>query len=112
MIGLVKELPEHDNTYELNRLIGVLLSDKLNLTEKLEICENEYNIPIHDNMRKDVNIMCNLGQGIENRAIDKCTIELVKSMYDNGIPVAKIVEITKKDMAEIENILTDKITLV
>ena len=136
VIGLGKELPEHDNTYELHRLIGALLSDKLNIAEKLEICENEYNIPIHDNMRKDVNIMCNLGQGIEDRGItigvakgieigkargieigeargiEIGKVTLVKSMYDNGISLEKIAEITKKDIAEIENILADKITLV
>ena len=59
MIGLSRELPEHDETYELNRLLGALLSQELSVDEKLNIIGNEYNIPIEENMRKDVSAMCN-----------------------------------------------------
>ena len=37
MIGLAKELPEHDETYELHRLLGALLSKQLTGEEKLNI---------------------------------------------------------------------------
>ena len=36
MIGLAKELPEHDETYELHRLLGALLSRELTVDEKLD----------------------------------------------------------------------------
>ena len=42
MIGLAKELPEHDETYELHRLLGALLSRELTIDEKLDIIGNEY----------------------------------------------------------------------
>ena len=35
MIGLAKELPEHDEAYELHRLLGALLSRELTVDEKL-----------------------------------------------------------------------------
>jgi len=37
----------------------------------LSIIGNEYDIPIEENMRKDVSAMCNLGEGIEEKGIAK-----------------------------------------
>lgn len=34
MIGIAKELPEQDERYELHRLLGALLSQKLTVDEK------------------------------------------------------------------------------
>ena len=64
MIGLAKELPEHDETYELHRLLGALLSRELTVDEKLDIIGSEYNIPLEENFRKDMSTMCNLSQGV------------------------------------------------
>lgn len=33
MLGLAKNLPEHDETYELHRLLGALLSKELTIDE-------------------------------------------------------------------------------
>ena len=52
MIGLAKELPEHDETYELHRLLGALLSRELTVDEKLDIIGKEYDIPLEENFRK------------------------------------------------------------
>ena len=52
-----KNLPEHDETYELHRLLGALLSKELTIDEKLNIIGNEYDIPIEENFRKDVSVM-------------------------------------------------------
>lgn len=69
LLGLAKNLPEHDETYELHRLLGALLSKELTIDEKLNIIGNEYDIPIEENFRKDVSVMCNLSQGIEERVL-------------------------------------------
>ena len=60
MLGLAKNLPEHDETYELHRLLGALLSKELTIDEKLNIIGSEYDIPIEENFGKDVSVMCNL----------------------------------------------------
>ncbi len=36
MIGLAEELPEHEEKYELHRLLGALLSQNLSVNEKIE----------------------------------------------------------------------------
>ena len=46
LIGLAKELPKQDGKYELHRLLGALLLQKLTPNEKLNIIEKEYNIPL------------------------------------------------------------------
>ena len=71
LIGISNEIPEHDENYEMHRLIGALLSSELNEYEKLAIIEHEYNIPISDEWRKDVDFMCNLSLGIEEKKLLK-----------------------------------------
>ena len=89
MLGLAKNLPEHDETYELHRLLGALLSKELTIDEKLNIIGNEYDIPIEENFRKDVSVMCNLSQGIEEKGIAMATdkdIEEVKAIIAGKEP--------------------------
>ncbi len=73
LIGITNEIPGHDEKYEMHRLIGALLSSELKEQEKLDIIEYEYNIPISQEFREDVRIMCNLSTGIEERATEKAT---------------------------------------
>ena len=117
MIGLARERPEHDETYELHRLLGALLSQELSVDEKLNIIGNEYNIPIEENMRKDVSAMCNLGEGIEEKGIaigrEKGRIEgriegeagLILKMYKNGLSAEQIASATDKQLEEVKEII-------
>ena len=68
LIGLSEDLPEKEEKYELHRLLGALLSAKLDVNTKLDIIGNEFDIPLESNIRKDVNDMCNLSQGIKEQA--------------------------------------------
>ena len=52
MIGITNDIPEHDENYELHRLIGTLVSSNLEEQEKLDIIEREYNIPISNEFRE------------------------------------------------------------
>ena len=71
LVGLAEDLPEKTEKYELHRLLGALLSSKLNVDEKLDIIGNEFRIPLESDIRKDVSEMCNLSQGIEERGVEK-----------------------------------------
>ena len=68
MIGLAEDLPEKEGKYELHRLLGALLSAKLDVNTKLDIIGNEFDIPLESDIRRDVNDMCNLSQGIKEQA--------------------------------------------
>ena len=81
LIGLAENLPEKEERYELHRLLGALLSAKLNVDEKFDIIGNEFDIPLESDIRKDVNDMCNLSQGIKEQAYVEGT--------ENGIAIGK-----------------------
>ena len=112
MIGLAKELPEHDETYELHRLLGALLSRELTIDEKLDIIGNEYDIPLEENFRKDMSTMCNLSQGVkeEGIAIGRAEGEagLITKMYKNGLSIELIASATDKTIEEVKTIIEGK----
>ena len=112
MLGLAKNLPEHDETYELHRLLGALLSQELTIDEKLNIIGNEYDIPIEENFRKDVSVMCNLSQGIEEKgiAIGEARKEekIILNMHNNGFTVEQIAMATDKNVEEVKTIIAGK----
>lgn len=136
LVGVSNELPGHNKQYELHRLLGALLSSVLSTEAKLDIISTEYNIPVKDSMRKDVNMMCNLSQGILERGIAQ-GIEIGKAdgieigkmdgikigkadgieigkegviinMHKKGYPSEQIAEIVEKDIGEIEVIIRGK----
>ena len=116
MIGLAKELPEHDETYELHRLLGALLSRELTIDEKLDIIGNEYDIPLEENFRKDMSTMCNLSQGVKEEGIAigrregleegrrEGHAELITKMYKNGLSIEQIASATDKTVEEVRAI--------
>lgn len=105
LIGLSKKLPEKDEKYELHRLLCALLSQKLTQREKLNIIEKEYDIPLEDNIRKDVSVMCNLSQGIVDETRDETRAEIIMNMFKKGYTMEQIADVTDKSVAEIEEIV-------
>lgn len=105
LVGLSKKLPEHDEKYELHRLLGALLSKELTSDEKLGIMEREYDIPIEDKLRKDVSVMCNLSQGIREEATDNAIVGIIINMYENDFTVDQIALATKKSIEEIKAVI-------
>ena len=111
IVGLTRELPEHDETYELHRLLGALLSQELTIEEKLGIIGTEYDIPIEENFRKDVSVMCNLSQGIEEKgiAIGEARKEekIILNMYHNGFTIEQIAVATDKSEEEVKSAIAE-----
>lgn len=101
LIGISNELPEHDEKYELHRLLSTLLSMELSVDEKLGIMAKEYNIAVDDRIREDVSAMCNLSQGIR----DNTLAEVIMTMHEKGYTSAQIAEIVKKTIEEVEAVI-------
>jgi len=95
LIGITNEIPEHDEKYEMHRLIGALLSSELKEREKLDIIEHEYNIPTSQEFREDVRIMCNLSTGIEERATEKTSEKFILNMYKKGYTLDQIADVAE-----------------
>ena len=112
LIGITNEIPEHDEKYEMHRLIGTLLSGELKEQEKLDIIEHEYNIPISQEFREDVRIMCNLSTGIEERATERATEKtsekFILNMYKKGYTLDQIADVAEIGVDEVEAIIKKK----
>ncbi len=112
LIGITNEIPEHDEKYEMHRLIGTLLSSELKEQEKLDIIEHEYNIPISQEFREDVRIMCNLSTGIEERATERATEKtsekFILNMYKKGYTLDQIADVAETGVDEVEAIIKKK----
>ena len=115
LIGITNEIPEHDEKYEMHRLIGALLSSELKEQEKLDIIEHEYNIPISQEFREDVRIMCNLSTGIEERATERATEKtsekFILNMYKKGYTLDQIADVAETGVDEVEAMLKKCIVL-
>lgn len=112
LLGLAEDLPERNEKYELHRLLGALLSSKLNVNEKLDIIENEFQIPLEEDIREDVNEMCNLSQGIEDRAFEKGTenglAEAIRRMNKKGYSMQQVSDMLDMDIAKVKRIIEEK----
>ena len=112
LIGITNEIPEHDEKCEMHRLIGALLSSELKEQEKLDIIEHEYNIPISQEFREDVRIMCNLSTGIEERATERATEKtsekFILNMYKKGYTLDQIADVAETGVDEVEAIIKKK----
>ena len=92
-------------------VLGAVFSKKLTLEEKLNILQ-EYDVPVEEEFRKDVNEMCNLGEGILEDGIaiglQKGQAELIRNMHKNGLTAEQIAAVTDKNIEEVKDILENK----
>ena len=93
-----------------------MMSDYLKEQEKLDIIEHEYNIPISQEFREDVRIMCNLSTGIEERATERATKKatektsekFILNMYKKGYTLDQIADVAETGVDEVEAIIKKK----
>lgn len=108
LIGISNSLPEHDEKYELHRLLGALFSEQLSGEDKLEIIEKEYSIPLEDDIRKEVQTMCNLSEGIRDNAVRDTVRDIIMSMHKHGYTDAQIADVVEKSTEEVQAIINKK----
>ncbi len=99
MICLGKSEDGTDN--DLLRLLDVLLSSDKKAGEKKVILENEFDIPMTEKLEAEVEYMCNLSDGVEQKGIEKGTfITLCGLVQDNLLTVeeaAKRIDMTVEE---------------
>ena len=112
MVGITNDIPEHDESYELHRLLGALLSSELKVQEKLDILEHEYNIPVDNEFREEVTIMCNLSTGIEERATEKTSEKFILNMYKKGYTLEQIADVAETSVRVVEAVIDKKASVL
>ena len=109
---MTNEIPEHNNEYEMHRLLCTMFSQNLSQEKKLEIIEQEYDIPMEEKFREDVTIMCNLSQGIkeagkaEGKAEGKT--EVILNMHKKGYTIDQIIDIVEMSREDVESVIAEK----
>lgn len=113
MIGIAENIPAKEDGYELHRLLATILSSNLEANEKLDIMKREHHIPLEDDIREEVKEMCNLSQGIKEKAYqggyesgrESGYAEIIFKMYESGLPIEQISAITKLSEDKIKQLL-------
>ena len=108
LVGITNDIPDHEEKYEMHRLISALLSSELKEQEKLDIIEHEYNIPISSELREDVRIMCNLSIGIEEKATEKTSEKFILNMYKKGYTLDQIADVVETSVEVVEAVIKKK----
>lgn len=109
LIGLGEE---HDENYDgIIKLLSILLSSTTKPAEKKRILEKEFEISMTKNMESEVNDMCNLSQGIEERGIaigekrgeERERVKSLKNLMNStGWDIQKAMEMLGMDTEELE----------
>ena len=110
MVGVTDDIPEKDEKYELHRLIAALLSDKMGASEKFDLIEREYGMEADDDLRKEVNIMCNLSDGLEER-ITKRVTDRVTEEVTASVTASVTEDVTKRVTKDVTKQLSEKFIL-
>ncbi|MGN0241842.1 MAG: hypothetical protein ACI4CS_09170 [Candidatus Weimeria sp.] len=124
MVGVTDEVPERDKKFGLHRLISALLSNELPEQEKLDIIKKEYNIPIEEEIREDVSVMCNLSEGVwekgmkkgmeagMKKGMEKGAItereKFILSMHQKGFSLDQIADVAGISTDEVNSVITKK----
>ncbi len=98
-------------------MLNTLFSNELGKKERLIKLENEFDISIDNDLKEEVEEMCNLGQGILERGEargrqegiregrQEAREEMAIEMYKEGMSIKIIAKITKASENDIEQIL-------
>lgn len=101
----------------MHRLLAALFTNTLNAKQKIDIINKEYDIPVESDIEEGVSIMCNLSQGIEEKALEKgssagiaqgktsAQIDIILNMYNNNFTIEQIALATQYDVDKIKEII-------
>lgn len=67
IIRLAKQM-DNEKGHELHRLLGAMFLPEIDVQEKNEVLENEFQIQMEGERKELLNSMCNLSQGIKEIA--------------------------------------------
>ena len=107
---------------ELIGMLSLLFSTDIEPEEKKIRLTDEYNIPVNDKLREELNTMCNLSQGLIDQGIEmgieqgiqikaleeeKTSRNNVVAMYQDGLSVEKISRYSGRSKEEIQRWISE-----
>ncbi len=104
MIGISNHLAKQDDSHDLLRFLGALFSKGLTSDERISIMEEEYDISSQD-LGKDVETMCNLGEGIWEDGMEEKLLEQISKKLAKGKSIAQIADECEETEERIQELM-------
>jgi hypothetical protein len=90
---------------EILKLLRVLLSEYMSTDKRKDILTGDFEIDYKRDFGKDVNVMCNLGEGIRERALNRGREEGIATGIERGIATGIERGInTGRELTQLENL--------
>lgn len=120
LVGLdqdyTEKMKEERSESELHHMLGVIFSDRLNGKEKVKLLQEDLQIYVSDEMKEELDVMCNLSYGIEERGRAEgrleATIEAIQKMIKKNYSNMEIQEFYDVSDSFIEKIKIDSTNVV
>ena len=101
-------------------MLGIIFSDRLNGKEKVKLLQEDLQIYVSDEMKEELDVMCNLSYGIEERGRAEgraegrleATIEAIQKMLKKNYSNMEIQEFYDVSDSFIEKIKMDSTNVV
>ena len=97
-------------------MLGVMFLDRLNGKEKVKLLQEDLQIYVSDEMKEELDVMCNLSYGIEERGRAEgrleATIEAIQKMLKKNYSNMEIQEFYDVSDSFIEKIKIDSTNVV
>jgi len=106
VICLSKEDKKHYD--ELLNLLGTLLSERISKERKKEVMENDFRLPMSENLEREVSQMCNLSEGIWDESAWVKSVKVAKNFLGMGLSVEKVAEGAELPLAAVQEIVDGK----
>ena len=75
---------------DLHYMLGTIFSNDLSSKDKVQLLSERKDMPAGTQIRKELDTMCDLSYGIEERGIEKGRISLIQNMLLQHMPVEDI----------------------
>ena len=102
MIHLGGDEIKSDN--ELVNMLTTLLSSRIDLQEKKQQLQETYQIPMEQELEREVNEMCNLSDYVEEKGVKKGNISAIRKMLNKGLEPSQIADLLDESVEYIEKI--------
>ena len=120
LVGLdqdyTEKMQEERSESDLHHMLGVMFSDRLNGKEKVKLLQEDLQIYVSDEMKEELDVMCNLSYGIEERGRAEgrleATIEAIQKMLKKNYSNMEIQEFYDVSDSFIEKIKIDSTNVV
>lgn len=98
---------EMEKETEFLELMNILLSETKSVEDKKRELEEKFHICMKSKLEKELNLMCNLSDLVEERGMEKKLMELVDRMFRKGWSVTEIAEAFGEKVETIQKIVCE-----